>query len=373
MHQQLRTEELSYDLPERLIATCPAEPRDHARMMVLRADGSIGHRHVRDLPDYLIAGDAVVFNTTSVVPARLEGEREDTGGHVQGLYLEPAPADAEGERWLVMLRSGSRLQRGRRIVLWTDSGKRSAHIIELEIKVGAQWIVRLRSESSTEVVLAEVGRTPLPPYILRARSDQAVTLPDAQDRSWYQTVYADSRRKLSVAAPTAGLHFTPELLARLQAVGAERLDVMLHVGAGTFQPVSAPVLQDHEMHREHYEVSESTYQRLHTIAASKGGSRQRILAVGTTTVRTLESLPPQWPTNVAATYCGETRLLIAPPYEFRLVDGLLTNFHLPRSTLLALVAAMIGLDRLKDAYAEAIRLGYRFYSYGDAMLIEPQR
>ncbi|HRP61824.1 MAG TPA: tRNA preQ1(34) S-adenosylmethionine ribosyltransferase-isomerase QueA [Phycisphaerales bacterium] len=373
MHQPLRTEELDYDLPAGLIATRPAEPRDHARMMVLRADGSIEHRQVRDLPDYLNSGDAVVFNTTAVVPARLEGEREDTGGHVQGLYLESAPADAAGERWQVMLRSGSRLQHGRRIVLWTASGERSPHVIELEAKVGAQWIVRLCSDSSTESVLAEVGRTPLPPYILRARSETAVTLSDAQDRSWYQTVYADSRRKLSVAAPTAGLHFTPELLERLRVGGAERLDVMLHVGAGTFQPVSAAVLQDHQMHREHYEISEPTYRRLHDIAANRGASPRRILAVGTTTVRTLESLPSQWSASATGTYFGETQLLIAPPYEFRLVDGLLTNFHLPRSTLLALVAAMTGLERLKEAYAEAIRLGYRFYSYGDAMLIEPQR
>ncbi|MCH7573482.1 MAG: S-adenosylmethionine:tRNA ribosyltransferase-isomerase, partial [Planctomycetes bacterium] len=222
-----------------------------------------------------------------------------------------------------------------------------------------------------DAVLEVVGLTPLPPYILRARGvrgDRSVD--DAQDRSWYQTVYADPDQGRSVAAPTAGLHFTPELLQTLLGKGVERLEISLNIGPGTFKPITTPTLETHDMYWECYEVPSETLESLNAIQdRKKAGESGRLFAVGTTSVRTLESLPDPLPVHESLT--GTTDLFIAPPYDFRFVDGLLTNFHLPRSTLLALVAALVGLERLLAVYEQAIREGYRFYSYGDAMLILP--
>jgi S-adenosylmethionine:tRNA ribosyltransferase-isomerase len=372
----LATAELEYELPERLIATRPVEPRDSARMLVMsRSSDAIEHAHVRDLPGFLQAGDALVFNTTAVAPARLIGMRLATGGKVEGLFLHDVPAMNGHARWQVLLHAGGRLKSGDRIALNSRSSGAEPCVIELVDREQDQWIVQVQGAQSTAEVLEAVGLTPLPPYILKARG--ACALADEFDRRWYQTMYADPRKRKSVAAPTAGLHFTPELLDQLFAKGIERVDVTLHVGAGTFKPITAATLAGHRLHSEQFEVSAAAIGAINRARLRSGGSEAsrggRIIAVGTTSVRTLESLA--WndldPSNSGNGVHGSTDLLIAPPYEFRCVNGLLTNFHLPRSTLLALVAAMVGLDRLKAVYRVAIDKGYRFYSYGDAMLIVP--
>ncbi|MHC4413848.1 MAG: tRNA preQ1(34) S-adenosylmethionine ribosyltransferase-isomerase QueA [Planctomycetota bacterium] len=361
----LRTDELDFSLPPELIATRPAEPRDSARMMVLsRRDENIRHACVGDLPEYLQPADALVFNTTAVAPARLRGRRRATGGRVEGLFLE----ELGPGRWLTMLTSGGRLSPGEQIELDPADRRGGGHRLELVEPHPEGWIVRPLGSETTASILDEVGRTPLPPYILKARD--GVEVPDALDRRWYQTVYADPRQRRSVAAPTAGLHFTPRLLASLQDAGVRRIDVTLHVGPGTFRPITAETIEQHVMHPEQYCVGTEAVAALREVAE---GARGRVVAVGSTAVRTLESLPQPLPRPqaLAGPLSGRTDLLIAPPYRFRLVHAMLTNFHLPRSTLLALVAAMVGLPRVRAAYGEAIRHRYRFYSYGDAMLILP--
>lgn len=379
----LPTDALDYDLPESLIATRPAEPRDSARMLVMRrSGGEIEHRHVRDLHEYLGPGDLMIFNNTKVIPARFLGRRLDTGGKVEGLYLDSL---SDGS-WQVMLRSNGRLRSGHRIGLVDAEGQPSGHVLELVGRAedaaegfGGEWLVRPQAADGraiTPACLDEVGLTPLPPYIRRARRGE--TFGDAQDRRWYQTVYADSSQSGSVAAPTAGLHFTPELLDAIDEKGVKRCQVTLHVGAGTFKPISAKTVQAHHMHTERYEAPSETLEALRkTRRPAEGGAETRVIAIGTTTVRTLESLPPveALAAHTGVSLAGETDLLIAPGSEFRYVDGMLTNFHLPRSTLLALVGAFVGerdgLERLLAVYAEAVRREYRFYSYGDAMLILP--
>ena len=368
----LTTAELDYELPSRLIATQPVEPRDSARLLVMwRSNSRIDHRAVRDLPEYLQPSDMLVFNNTAVVPARLIGRRSDTGGKVDGLFLERVPP-AE-THWRMMLKAGGKLTRGQRIEWLSRDGQTIGAIVELVSTENGEWIVRLTSGNSTDAALEAAGWTPLPPYILQARRTHvAAEISDAQlddrDRNWYQTIYADAARRRSVAAPTAGLHFTSELISKIESLGVRRLNVSLHVGPGTFKPVTTATLAQHRMHSEWFEVPADTIAWLKTQRQCR--SPGRVLAIGTTTVRTLESLPYPLPEN-----CGPiaemTDLLIAPPFDFKIIDGMLTNFHLPRSTLLALVAAMVGLDRLKAVYHEAIDRGYRFYSYGDAMLILP--
>jgi S-adenosylmethionine:tRNA ribosyltransferase-isomerase len=366
-HHPIRTDELDYHLPPDRIATHPAEPRDSARMLVIsRSDPlRLEHRHVSDLPSHLVAGDALVLNTSAVAPARFLGRRNDTGARLEGLFIE-ARDDAP---WLVMLRCNTRLRPGMQIELMRGEPPSSpAGLLELVTRQDGDWLVRpLGPRIDALRVLDEAGRTPLPPYIRRARGGQAV--PDELDRRWYQTVYADPVERKSVAAPTAGLHFTPRLLDALAAVGIRRVDVTLHVGPGTFKPITAETLDRHRMHTESFHVGGSALAALKEVRRAG----RHIIAVGTTCARTLESLPDPLsdPVCLRDGLRGETDLLIAPPFEFRLVDGLLTNFHLPRSTLLALVAAMIGLDRVKSVYAAAVAAGYRFYSYGDAMLILP--
>ncbi len=365
--QPLRTDDLDYELPRELIATRPAEPRDSARLLIMHRNGdAIEHRHVRDLPEYLRAGDTLVLNRTAVMPARLVGRRTDTGGRVEGLFLEEV---AHGQ-WLVMLRSNGRLRPGQRVQLLDTAGQPSESALELVEPRPEGWLVNAGGSQSVAAMLDRAGWTPLPPYILRARGDVVVC--DALDRQWYQTTFADARERRSVAAPTAGLHFTPELLARIENGGVRRIDVVLDIGLGTFKPITAETLDQHPMHVERFMVEPSVIEAIkqtHNPARGLG----RIIAVGTTVVRTLESLPTPLPdpSSLTKTIIGDTDLLIAPPYCFRVVDGMLTNFHLPRSTLLALVAAMVGLERIKAVYGEAIERGYRFYSYGDAMLILP--
>ncbi len=365
----LTTDALDYRLPQRLIATRPAEPRDSARLLVMhRGDDNIEHRRVRDLPEYLAPGDLLVFNNTAVAPARLLGRRTDSGGKVEGLFIE----ELSDQRWRLMLKSNGRLREGQNIELSDHEGRDSGHHLQLVERAGAQWIGRIDETTGAAGVLSDVGRTPLPPYIIRARAAANLGVDDDQDRTWYQTVYADVARRKSVAAPTAGLHFTQELLSAIDSRGVDRRFVTLHVGPGTFTPITADNLEEHDMHEEWYEAPADTLTALHEAKDRAARHRpSRILAVGTTTVRTLESLPDPLPAESMGPISGATDLFIKPPRPFRHVDGMMTNFHLPRSTLLALVAAMVGLDRLLDVYNEAVKREYRFYSYGDAMLILP--
>ncbi|MBL1218034.1 MAG: tRNA preQ1(34) S-adenosylmethionine ribosyltransferase-isomerase QueA [Planctomycetes bacterium] len=374
----LRTSDLEYHLPPELIATQPAARRDDARMMVLPRDlGNPDHHSVRDLPSYLNAGDLLVLNQTRVVPARVVGKRCDTGGAVEGLYLGVSADNG----WSMMLRSNGRLRAGQRIELVDADDQPSGIHLELvsppAAETGNTWHVIVEggqgpaaADDDTLQILNRVGRTPLPPYILKARQRRAdhdeSRIADAEDRSMYQTVYATEPG--SVAAPTAGLHFTDHLLGKLVDGGVRIAKLTLHVGAGTFKPITAEYVQQHAMHREWYSVPGSTLDAIAN-ARQAGG---RIVAVGTTSVRCLESLDPECLSVSGAAHrevTGTTDLLITPGYPFRLVDGLLTNFHLPCSTLLALVGAFVGLERLLSAYRIAVDRRYRFYSYGDCMLI----
>jgi len=364
------TDDLDYELPANLIATRPAEPRDAARLMVIRrSDGEIGDRHVRDLAELLRPGDLLVFNRSRVLPARFFATREATGGRVEGLYLESPEVD----HWLVLLQSGGHLKASERLTL--DA---AASLQLLESREEGQWLARLDSREGTLDVLGRIGCTPLPPYIRQRRRSLHEPEVRPEDAERYNTVYADVPG--SVAAPTAGLHFTAVLLQRLEQRGIQRAELTLHVGIGTFAPVRAQRLEDHRMHEEWLQVPPET---LTALQAARCEGR-RVIPVGTTSVRALESLPPM--AEAGGTYTARTRLFIFPrdaghaasggseaPWgpKFRWTDGLLPSFHLPRSPLLALVAALpgVGLERLKQWYARAIAERYRFYSYGDAMLL----
>ena len=345
----MRLEQLDYELPSNLIATKPAVPRDQARLMVVHSSsGRIEHHRISDLPDHLDATDIMVRNRSRVLPARIEGSRVDTGGRVSGLYLH----SLDDGSWVAMLKSNGKLRSGLSIQLGEDGP-----VLELLGRDGASWIMRCDRDQTAEAVLQSHGKTPLPPYILSARGEEMID--ESEDRDWYQTIYA--RESGSVAAPTAGLHFTCELEEALRIKGVSFLDVLLHVGPGTFQPVSAPTLDQHQMHREDYHVEKAV---LDIIMATDRA--RRLVAVGTTTARVLESLPES---NPGRDWSASTELMISPPWTWRHVDVLMTNFHLPRSTLLALVAARIGIELMHEAYAIAVEKEYRFYSYGDAMLL----
>lgn len=364
------TSELEFELPRERIATRPVEPRDAARLLVVsRSDrGRLEHRRVRDLPALLDADDTLVFNTTRVLPARLLGVNLDTGGRVAGLYLRDGEAGS-GLVWEVLLKA-RRFRSGRRIGLEGADGRPSGVVLTLLERTGDEagaWRVLVSGADgrSTGQILAGVGRTPLPPYILSARKERSEPVEDAEDRAAYQTVYAEASG--SVAAPTAGLHFTPRLLDELGRRGVGRADVTLHVGSGTFKPVECERVEDHPMHAEWCSLAGSE--------ASILGAPGRVVAVGTTSARTIESYAGLAARGLGLPEWLETDLLITPGYSWRRVDGLLTNFHLPHSTLLAMVAAFLedgrgdGMARLKRVYAEAIGAGYRFFSYGDAMLL----
>jgi S-adenosylmethionine:tRNA ribosyltransferase-isomerase len=380
----LRTDDLDYHLPDELIATTPADPRDSARLMVLsRTDpGRLEHRLVRDLPEFL-ARDLMVVNATRVLPARFRGVREDTGGMAEGLFVESGSPGA----WTVLLKM-RRMRPGVVVLLIDHEGKPCGVRLRLIERTGEDngaWRVAVEDKHGASVavappeLLARIGLTPLPPYIRAARKAGHLEVPDERDRTTYQTVYATDRGERpgcgSVAAPTAGLHFTPSLLERLAAKGVRRAEVTLDVGLGTFKPVEVEFIEQHPMHAEWCGVPEETAGAI--TAARQGGSR--IIAVGTTSARTLESF--ESPEEMLRVHSKETRILITPGYRFRHVDVLMTNFHLPRSTLMAMVAAFLtppesttpqeGVARLKAAYEGAVREGYRFYSYGDAMLILP--
>lgn len=373
----MRTDDLDYHLPEELIAQKPADRRELARLMVVHADKPVEHRTVSDLPDLLQSGDLLVFNNTRVLPARFHARRIRTSGHVEGLFIE-TPDTRDDAHWTVLLRSGGRLRPGELLALLDiapapDHGDRpTAHELELlEQHDDGSWLVRKQSSLNTHALLEQVGSMPLPPYIQRMRQPPEAT-PFSRDmremdRQRYQTVYATEPG--AVAAPTAGLHFTPALIDQLHQRGIQTAYITLHVGLGTFQPIRAETLEQHIMHTERFSVPPETIAALQAARTSGG----RIIPVGTTSVRALESLPAKLPQQG---YSGETSILIQPGYEFRFADGLMTNFHLPRSTLLALVGAMLslpgagaGLEKLLELYQQAINLRYRFYSYGDAMLI----
>lgn len=341
-----------YDLPEERIAKQPCEQRDQARLLVVdRATQTLSHHVIADLPSLLRPHDCVVLNDTKVLPARLLGTRLKTGGKWEGLYLQTS---AEGH-WELMGQTRGHLQRGELVAV------ESIHHPELpplQLQMQARledglWSARPISDESTESLLIRYGTLPLPPYMRRKVAGQ-------EDWDRYQTTYAD--RAGSVAAPTAGLHFTPELLSRLTAQRIAAARVTLHVGIGTFKPIKAERLTEHVMHSEWCEVSSETVAQVQALRDLGG----RVVAIGTTSVRTLESASQH---GALQPWSGTTDLFIRPPYQFRSVDVLLTNFHLPKSSLLVLVSAFAGYDLVRRAYQTAIDEGYRFYSYGDAMLI----
>ena len=357
MSADLRREELDYPFDPARIAARPVEPRDSARLMVVeRSTDRVHHACVRDLPSWLRAGDTLVVNRTRVRHARVHLRRTSDDRPFEGLLAEPM---SQGD-WLLLAKGARRLHAGDRLEIVDGRGVAVAALTCQE-KTREGWRVRVPDGVDVQAALEQAGHTPLPPYILKARGAHAV--PESFDRDHYQTVYGDDRRMHSVAAPTAGLHFTPALLERLAAMGVGRASVTLEVGLGTFKPVEAATLSAHAMHRERCEVPAET---LEVLRRRRAGPRGRLVVVGTTTVRTLETLPEPLPTG---TWSGESSLLIQPGHAFRHVDALMTNFHLPGSTLLALVGAFLGLDRLKSLYALAQREGYRFFSYGDCMLI----
>ena len=340
----LRTSDYDFTLPPALIAQHPLPQRDSSRLMVVdRATGTIAHHHFTDLPSLLSTGDLLVVNRSRVVRARLLGRRIGSGAPAEVFLLAPL---GDG-RYEAMVSPGGKLKPGRVVEFAPGFTAEIVSVTERRTRV-----VLLRAESGVEAAIEAHGHIPLPPYI--ARGD------DAADGDRYQTVYA--REAGSVAAPTAGLHFTAELLRQCEARGVRRADVILHVGAGTFKPVSADEPADHVMHEERYSIPPDTAAAWRETRADGG----RVWAVGTTTVRTLESAITG---DDIAAGDGETSIFIRPPRQLRAVDALITNFHLPRSTLLMLVAAAAGYDLTMRAYREAIAEGYRFYSYGDAMAI----
>ena len=369
----LRTADLEYDLPDRLVATRPAEPRDSARLLVVRrsAPGERRHMRVRDLPSLLQPGDTLVCNTTSVLPARLLAHRP-TGGKVEGLFLRQrhdlAPPAGGAAVWETLLKTNRKPKPGERL---DAGGAVFLRVLERDDASG-EWLVAVEGAGASpdpRATLDAIGATPLPPYILAARKARHDETPDEADRRWYQTVFNDpataDREGASVAAPTAGLHFTPELLRAIDGAGVTRASVVLHVGAGTFKPIETDTVEQHPMHSERCVVPARTLEALE--AAGAAGHRR--IAVGTTTARALESVPD----GQTSDWSGDTRLLITPGHRWKRLDALMTNFHLPRSTLLAMVGALFpgGVADLLAVYREAIDREYRFYSYGDAMLILP--
>ncbi len=345
--QVVQTEEFDFDLPDRLIAQQPVDPRDSSRLIVVRRSlGAWEHQSFRDLPNLLDAGDILVRNNTKVVPARLVGHRERTGGAWEGLFLRAFP----GGEWEILGKTRGRPEPGERIVVGQGLG------LELIRKDDSgRWTVRPDSDEPTQSLLDRHGVVPLPPYIRKGVEGPG-------DRVRYQTVFASIDG--SVAAPTAGLHFTEDVFRRLAERGVGRVDITLHVGLGTFRPIEAKQIEEHALHAEWASLDARTADRL-TQAKAYGG---RIVAVGTTSARTLETASAS---GSIEAFEGETALYIRPGHKFHAVDALLTNFHLPKSSLLVLVSALAGVDLIRAAYAEAIREGYRFYSFGDAMLILP--
>ncbi len=334
-----------YDLPEGMIAQTPLEDRTASKLMVLnRKNHKITHKHFYDIVDYLNPGDCLVMNNTRVIPARLYGVKEGSGGKIEFLLLKRINIDT----WEVILKPGRKAREGARFVF--GDGLLKAEVIE--VRDDGNRIVHFEFDGVWEEILDKLGEMPLPPYIKEK----------LQDKNRYQTVY--SRIEGSAAAPTAGLHFTDALIEKIKEKGVKVAFVTLHVGLGTFRPVSCDNIEDHHMHSEYYEVSKETADIINEVRKSGG----RIIAVGTTSVRTLESVAADDGTIPAKS--GDTQIFIYPGYKFKVVDALITNFHLPESTLLMLISALYDREHIMDAYKEAIAENYRFFSFGDAMFIE---
>ena len=343
----MRVDLFDFDLPPERIALRPVRPRDAARLLVAHGNAPFADRHVRDLPDLLRKGDVLVFNDTRVIPAQLEGRR---GEAKIGVTLHKR---IDLRRWQAFVRNGKRLREGNVIAFPADVSA-SAEARHAD----GSWTLAFPGEEPVEVLLERAGTMPLPPYIAGKRPT------DEADRSDYQTMFA--RAEGAVAAPTAALHFTPELLAALTEAGVAHETLTLHVGAGTFLPVKAEDTADHAMHAEWGRIDAATADRLN--AAREGGGR--IIAVGTTSLRLLESATGE--DGAIRPFAGDTAIFITPGYRFKAINGLMTNFHLPRSTLFMLVSALMGLERMRGVYAHAIGENYRFYSYGDASLLLPE-
>ena len=342
----MRIEDFDYNLPEELIAQTPLEQRDSCRLMVLdREKKTIEHRHFYDILDYLKEGDCLVLNDSRVIPARIYGTKEGTGAHIEMLLIKRI----DGDRWECMVRPGKRLHEGNTVV-FTDNFK--AHVLGIHDKENGTRLVEFEYDGIFMERLEEIGSMPLPPYIRRAAEES--------DKEMYQTVY--SRIDGSVAAPTAGLHFTKELLHKAEEKGVKIAYVTLHVGIGTFRPVKVDVIEEHKMHFEECSIDEKDAKIIND-TIDQGG---RIISVGTTSTRTLESMAENGKVKAGETSTG---IFIYPGYEFKIVDALITNFHLPKSTLVMLVSALYDREEILKAYEEAVKERYRFFSYGDAMLI----
>lgn len=340
----MKTHDFYFDLPEEQIAQTPVEPRDHSRLMTLdKRTGEVAHKHFYDIVDLLEPGDCLILNDSRVLPARVYGVKEETGAHVEFLLLENKGNDT----WEALAKPGKRAKKGSRFVF--GDGLLRCEVVD--VLEDGNRLIRFEYEGVFFQLLDEIGQMPLPPYI-KAK---------LEDKERYQTVY--SHETGSAAAPTAGLHFTPELLEKIKQKGVELGFVTLHVGLGTFRPVSAERLTDHKMHAEHYYMPQSTADLINA-AKERGG---RVIAVGTTSCRTIESVAQR--EGGFRESQGWTDIFIYPGYEFKGLDGLITNFHLPESTLIMLVSALAGREHVLKAYETAVKEQYRFFSFGDAMFI----
>lgn len=341
---ELKKSDFYFDLPQELIAQDPLEDRSSSRLLMLdRSTGQTRHEIFHNIPQYLRSGDCLVLNNTKVIPARLLGEREGTGAHVEVLLLKRREKDV----WETLVKPGKKCRPGTELIF----GGGLLRGLVLETVEEGNRLIRFTYQGIWEEVLDQLGEMPLPPYITHR----------LQDKSRYQTVYA--RYEGSAAAPTAGLHFTKELLARIQEMGVGIAYVTLHVGLGTFRPVKEENVLEHHMHSEYYQVTQEAARQINAARAAGG----RIICVGTTSCRTLESAADE--SGLVQPGCGDTDIFIYPGYRFKVLDGLITNFHLPESTLVMLVSALAGRERVLAAYEEAVRERYRFFSFGDAMLV----
>ena len=340
---KLKVSEFNYDLPEELIAQTPLEKRDESRLMVLnRKNQTIEHKKFKDIIEYLNPGDCLVRNNTKVIPARIYGKKE-TGAHVEFLLLN----NIEGDIWECIVRPGNKLHVGTKVIF--GDGLLKAEI--LEIMPGGTRKVKFIYDGIFNEILDKIGLMPLPPYIHE----------ELKDNDRYQTVYA--KYEGSAAAPTAGLHFTPELLKKIEEKGIKIANVTLHVGIGTFRPVKEENVEEHQMHTEHFYIKQEDVDKIN----EKKKAGKRVIAVGTTSCRVLETIADE--NGMVKETEGDTGIYIYPGYKFKCLDGLITNFHLPQSTLLMLVSALAGKDYIMKAYKEAVKEKYRFFSFGDAMLI----
>ena len=344
--QTLQTKDFNFELPEELIAQTPVEPRDASRLMVLdKTTGEIEHRHFHDITEYLNEGDCLVLNNSRVLPARIYGIKNETGAHVEFLLLKNCGDDV----WEALAGPGKRAKVGTSFTF--EGSSMTCEVIE--VKDDGNRLIRFHYDKGTNFFteLDKIGQMPLPPYITKQLEDQ----------SQYQTVYA--KELGSAAAPTAGLHFTPELMDTIRAKGVGIAEVTLHVGLGTFRPVMEDEIADHKMHSEWYSISEETAQRIRETKAAG----HRVIAVGTTSCRTLEAVAAKYGEIKACS--GNTSIFLYPGVKFNCIDGLITNFHLPESTLIMLVSALYGYEKTMAAYKVAVEEKYRFFSFGDAMLI----